>query len=223
MKSIIAILLIVATSCGTIKYKNTTENNLPELGTLGVFTNYAFEKDHQAKTVVHLSKGVRLNYTEIKVSERKLFNKKDSLSPIEKDSTLISLEILDKVSLINQINADQEIIKYISPNSSNKVVSQVTIHFLDKELTAIKKADEIYLIQNKQNTLSLELRKDNKVFDQIEFSSGTITSFKALELCWGQNKRRDIEIFDLVPPGTSCGDGTYKSAKKVKKKNEFKF
>jgi hypothetical protein len=64
---------------------------------------------------------------------------------------------------------------------------------------------------------------ENKIFDQVEFTDGKIVKFKTSEFCWGLNKRREPEIFDLVPEGTECSGDTYKSAKKVVKKNEFKF
>jgi len=223
LRPIYLLLLLTLFSCGTIKYKSTTAENLPELGTIGIFTNYLLEKDHQPKTVVSLSTPIRLSYKGISIKERELFNKKDPLKIIPKDSTLISFEILDKISLIKQLNADNELLKYLTKACNYKIVSQVTLHFPDSVNSRIKKADEVYLIQRKQNTLSLELRKNNKTFDWVEFTDGTIVNFKALEFCWGQNKRRDLEIFDLVSSGSNCGEDTYKSVKKVKKKNEFKF
>ncbi len=223
MRLLYLLLLLTVVSCGTIKYKSTTTENLPELGTIGVFTNYLLEKDHQSKTVVSLSNPIRLSYRDISIKERELFNKKDSLKTIPKDSTLISFEVLDKISLVKQLNADASLLKYLTKASNYKMVSQVTIHFSDSVYSRIKKADEVYLMQRKQNTLSLELRKANKAFDWVEFTDGTIVSFKALEFCWGQNRRRDLEIFDLVTSGSNCGEDTYTSVKKVKKKNEFKF
>ena len=223
MRRLYLLLLLTVVSCGTIKYKSTTAENLPELGTIGVFTNYLLEKDHQSKTVVTFSIPIRLSYKDISIKERELFNKKDTLNTIPKDSTLISFEILDKISLVKQINADAALLKYLTKASNYKLVTQVTIHFSDSVYSRIKKADEVYLMQRKQNTLTLELRKDNKTLDWVEFTDGAIVNFKALEFCWGQNRRRDIEIFDLVKSGSNCGEDTYKSVKKVKKKNEFKF
>jgi hypothetical protein len=101
--------------------------------------------------------------------------------------------------------------------------SQVTVHFPNSILKEIASSDEIYLIQNRAKTLSLSLLTENKIFDQVEFTDGKIVKFKTSEFCWGLNKRREPEIFDLVPEGTECSGDTYKSAKKVVKKNEFKF
>ncbi len=223
MKPIYLILFALITACSSVKYKSTTTTKLPELGTIGVFTNFLLKKEQQTKTVVSLSNPVRLHFEEIQISKRQLIPKKDSLQTPKKDSTLISFEILDKVALVGELNRDKELLKYLLKTTHYKIITKVTMQLPFEIIVAIQKADEIYLSQNKQKTLSLELRKNNKPFQVIEFTDGNIISFKALEFCWGQNRRREIEIFNLVPKGSSCGEGTYTSVKKVKKKNEFKL
>jgi hypothetical protein len=90
-------------------------------------------------------------------------------------------------------------------------------------LNKLRNSDELYLIQNKEKTLSLELRKENKSIGFVEFVEGKIVDFKTSDFCWGLNKRRETEIFDLVPEGSNCNGDTYKTAEKVEKKNKFKF
>ncbi|PHS65758.1 MAG: hypothetical protein COB12_06715 [Flavobacterium sp.] len=223
MKPVYLLFIVLVTACSSVKYKSSPTKKLPELGTIGVFTNFLLKKEQQTKTVVSLSDPIRLHFEEIQISKRQIIPNKDSLQAPKKDSTLISFEILDKVALVGQLNRDKELLKYLLKTTHYKIVTKVTMQFSKELLTDIQKADEIYLLQNKQKTLSLELRKNNKPFQVIEFTDGNIISFKALEFCWGQNKRRDIEIFNLVPNGSSCGEDTYTSVKKVKKKNEFKF
>lgn len=200
-----------------------TEVSLPEMGTLGIYTSYLLGNDYQPKTITNLTDPVRLQWEEIKIQKRDIFVKTDSLSPSQKDSTLISFEILDKVGLLKQINADKDLMKYLRKNEKYKLVSQVTVHFPETILQQVQSSDEIYLTQNKAKTLSLSLLKENKIFDQVEFTDGKIVKFKITEFCWGLNNRREPEIFDLVPEGTECSGDTYKTAKKVEKKNEFKF
>jgi hypothetical protein len=179
--------------------------------------------DYQPKTITNLAKPIRLQWEEIKIQKREIFIKKDSLTPPQKDSTLIAFEILDKVGLLEQMNTDKELMKYLRKNEKYRLVSQVTVHFPDAILQQIRSSDEIYLAQTKAKTLSLRLFKDNKVFDQIEFTQGKIVKFKTSEFCWALNKRREPEIFDLVPEGIECQGETYRTAKKAQKKNEFKF
>lgn len=225
MRSIYILLFVVVASCKPIQYKQSTDVSLPELGTLGIYNTYLLGNDYQPKTITDLNDPVRLKWEEIKIQKREIFIKKDSLSlsSPQKDSTLISFDILDKVGLLEQMNADKDLMKYLRKNEKYKLVSEVTVHFPNNILQEIQSSDEVYLIQSKTKTLSLRLLKDNKIFNQIEFADGEIVKFKTTEFCWGLNKRREPEIFDLVPDGTECSGDTYKSAKKVEKKNEFKF
>ena len=223
MRLILLITLLSFASCKPIQYKQTTAVSLPELGTLGIYTTYLLGKDYQAKTITNLNRPIRLQWEEITLHKREIFTKKDSLSPPQKDSTLISFEILDKVGLLRQVNADKDLMKYLRKNEKYKLVSQVTVHFPDNILQQIHSSDEVYLVQSKAQTLSLSLLKNNKIFNQIDFNDGKIVKFKTSEFCWGLNKRREPEIFDLVPEGTECSGDTYKTAKKVERKNEYKF
>ncbi|HAV54333.1 MAG TPA: hypothetical protein DCX41_05290 [Aequorivita sp.] len=223
MKSIYIFLFVVIASCKPIQYSQSKDIALPELGTLGIYTSYLLGNDYQPKTTVNLSKSVRLQWEAITIQKREIFTKKDTLITSQKDSILISFEILDNVGLLKQINADKELMKYLRKNEKYKLVSEVTVHFPENILQQIQSSDEIYLTQTKAKTLSLNLLKNNKIFNQIEFNDGKIVKFKTTEFCWGLNKRREPEIFDLVPEGTECSSDTYKSAKKVEKKNEFKF
>lgn len=223
MRFFILLSLFALASCKPIQYRQSTDISLPELGTVGIYTSYLLGDDYQPKTIANLSEPVRLQWEEIKIQKREIFTTKDSLNPSKNDSTLIFFEILDKVGLLKQMNADKDLMKYLRRNEKYKLVSQVTAHFPDAVLKQIQSSDEVYLTQTKTKTLSLSLLKDNKIFNQIEFSDGKIVKFKTSEFCWGLNRRRESEIFDLVPEGTECGGDTYKTAKKVEKKNEFKF
>lgn len=223
MRILFLVALITIVSCKPLFYRQSTDTSLPELGTMGIYTSYLLGYDYQPKTIANLTNPVRLKWEEIKIKKREIFIKKDSLSPPLKDSILISFEILDKVGMLKQMNVDKELMKYLRKNEKYKLVSQVTVHFPDNILQEIQSSDEVYLIQSKTKTLSLSLLKNNKIFNQIEFTDGKMVKFKTTEFCWGLNKRREPEIFDLVPEGTECNGDTYKSAKKVEKKNEFKF
>lgn len=196
---------------------------LPELGTLGIYTTYLLGNDYQPKTITNLSKSIRLQWEETTLQKREIFVKEDSLSPSQKDSILITFEVLDKVGLLEQMNADKDLMKYLRKNEKYRLVSQVTVHFPEAVLKQIRSSDEIYLTKTKAKTLSLSLLRNNKSIDQIEFIEGKIVKFKTSSFCWALNKRREPEIFDLVPEGTECQGETYRTAKKAEKKNEFKF
>lgn len=223
MRFLILITLLSFAYCKPIQYRQTTNVSLPELGTLGIYTSYLLGNDYQPKTITNLRKPIRIQWNEITLQKREFFIKKDSLSPPQKDSTLIAFEILDKVGLLEQINADRDLMKYLRKNEKYRLVTQVTVHFPDAVLRQIRSSDEIYLTHTKAKTLSLSLLRNNKTLDQIEFTEGKIVKFKISSFCWALNKRREPEIFDLVPEGAECQRETYRTAKKAETKNEFKF
>jgi len=223
LKYISLLIILVLFSCKPLQYVNKTDKVLPELGTFGVYSNYLLDNSHIPKSVVALKNPVRLKVQEIKVEKRAIFNRRDSLQASQKDSSLVSIEILDNISLISQLNKDKDLLEYLKKGENYSIVSKTKIHFPTSILQTIQSADEYYLVQNKEKTLSIELRQNNNLLEVIDFSDGKIVDIKVSDFCWGQNKKRKIEIFDFVPKGTSCNKNTYKSAQKAKKKNEFKF
>ncbi|GAB5400863.1 MAG: hypothetical protein Aureis2KO_24480 [Aureisphaera sp.] len=214
---------LVMSACSTITHKTTTETQYPELGTLGVYKNYALQTVANSKTVLDLETPLRLMAVQKKVSKRKIFTKKDSLPHTKKDSSLVSLEILDKIAMVDILNKDKELVRYLKGGSSFGVVTGITIHFPEALRGSIAKAEELYLVQNKEKTLSIEIRNQNKVAQTIEFSQGKIVSYEASHFCWGTSNGYKVRIMDLVEQGSSCGEDQYKSAKRAERKTEIRF
>ena len=207
-------------SCTTLQYKQQEQKVLPELGTIGMYADYLLENDHQSKTVVSLTEPVRLQVSEVRISKRELFTKEGETKA---DSIHLSLEILDKIGLVHQMNSNLELLKYLKRADGYELVTQVNVYFPAEIRSQITASDEVYLVQNKERTLSLELRNDNVIAGTVEFTQGNITRFKAASFCWGKGDRGRIEIFDLIPSGAACSEDTYRTARKAEKKNEFKF
>tara|TARA_E500000318_G_scaffold106763_1_gene115146 strand:- start:117 stop:800 length:684 start_codon:yes stop_codon:yes gene_type:complete len=217
------IIFCLLSSCDSLKHTTQVKKTLPELGTIGVYETYLLGTNYQPKTILSISEPVKVHLEKIKIEQRQVFIKKDSIQQPKQDSTHVTLEILDKLRVINEINTNPTLLSYLMETNQNRLVSQVRITFPESILSQLLAAEEIYLIQNRQKTLSLELRSGNRKTGQVEFSEGTIVSFQTSEFCWGQNERRKIVVFDVVPKGSQCSETSYKSVKIVKKKNKFKF
>ena len=215
-------LLVLFGACNTLKYTSTTQKALPELGTIGVFKEFALHHSYEGKSVVLLDQPLRLQWREMKITERNLFKKSDS-SARKVDSTLLVIEVLDKLGLAQQLNQNTASLEFLKKAEDCQIITGLTLFYAEEILHTFREADEAYLIQNKEKTLSIELRRENNYLATVEFASGEIKSIEKSSFCWGQNKRRDIVIFDLVPSGSSCTNDTYRTARQAKKKNEFKF
>ncbi len=206
--------------CNTIQYSKKTNQKLPEIGTIGNFKSLLLEDTQISKTILPLHEAIVLKTESIKETKRTLFIK-DSLP--QEAKTSIKFSIIDKIGVINQINDNPQLLENLKLTPQNKIVTEVTIKFPKSIENTILQADEVYLVQEKESTLSLQLRNNNKIPRIVSFSEGTILEYKASQFCWGKSSRNKIEIFDLVPSNSSCGDELYNSATKAKKKTEFKF
>lgn len=208
-------------SCSTIKYQKSYDKPLPELGSIGDYRSFALDSSNDSKTIPTLNTPVRISMTKIRVSERDLFKTKDKKSSI--DSLLVGLEIIDKLSLIEQINDDKSVSNFLESNSNYEMISGVTSSFPRTTINQLKAADELYLVQKKEKTLSIELRKDNKTTGIIDFSDGKIVDIEASRFCWSKGDRGRVVITDIRQRGSNCSSGSYSTAQKAKKKTEFKF
>tara|TARA_R100000406_G_scaffold96116_2_gene92700 strand:- start:354 stop:1025 length:672 start_codon:yes stop_codon:yes gene_type:complete len=214
---LIGFLLI---SCHKIQYKTQTQKSLPELGSLGVFEKYIAQEITIEKSVIGVNSPLKLKVEIVTESKREIFTNKDSINSLKE---YLTLEVLDKFSLLEQINQNKELFGYLKSNPRVRIVTKVFINFSETVKQEILDSQELYLIQNKQKTLSIELRDDNKTTKIIEFSEGKIIDFEPSEFCWGTKKGFKVQILDVVNVGSDCNGDLYKTYKKAKRKTEFNY
>lgn len=222
-KKILFFLMIVSLSfisCKSITHQTEIKKSLPSLGHLGIFQKYIAQEIINEKAIITINTPLRIKVESIRESKRELFTGKDSVNPTKK---YLSLEILDKFSLLEQISQNEELLGYLKSNANVRVISKVFIEFSETVTQEILKAQEYYLVQHKEKTLSIELRNENKTTRIIEFSEGIIVDYESSEFCWGTKKGYKVELIDLVEEGHRCNTEAYKSYKKAKRKSEFSF
>jgi hypothetical protein len=195
---------------------------LPELGTVGLFSKHFYNKMNEPKAIIPIREPIRLSIEKTIISKRNLF-KNDSISLLKKDSILLSIKILDKFTLIQQINNNKALLDFFKKNNKLQIVTETSILFPREILDLINKSDEYYLIKNKESTLSIELRKNNKKFRIIDFKQGIITNYKKQHFCWGQDMAHKILIFDLVSSNFGCSKNTHQNPEKTKNKTSIEI
>lgn len=224
MKINYIIILLLISGCTTFQYTKTSEKVYPEIGTIGVFEKYVFQKINNPKTILKIDTPIRLDIQNIEIKKINFFKNKDSLTRKKKDSILVKLKVVDELSLVQQINKNKELLNYLKRTNDNTVVTEVTINYPNVILSKLKNADELYLVQNKEKTLSIQLRKNNKILDPIEFSSGKIVNYKVSNFCWGSSsKYGKVKIISLTGNNTRCNADTYNSPKRAERKTKVKF
>ncbi len=222
MKLFYSIIAIFLLSCAQIQYSKSTQRKLPELGTIGVFEQYFVKDVLQPKAIVSLNSPVRVKAEKVIIRKREIFTKKDStLKPI--DSTLVSLSIVEPLSIVNQINEDKELFLYIKNQENFKIITKTEVNFPDVVLHKIFSSEELFLNQSETGLLSLHLVTDGKVIGNINFSEGRIVDFHASNFCWGFNKGYKVQLIDIVEHGTGCSENGYLSYSRAEKKAQIKF
>ena len=208
--------------CSSLKYSTAVLEDSPELITIGEFKKYATDSYANPKGMITLSSPLRLKTQKIVLKKRSLFSN-DSLRNIQQDSVLISFEILDKFALIEQMKTSQTTSAFLKQNPKESIVTKISMSLPEYLQQRVMECDEVYLIQNQRNSHSITLYKNNTLIETISFADGAIVNFETSSFCWGQNKKRRIEIFDLVDKRHTCDGGLYKSANKAKKAHELSF
>lgn len=224
MKLYFILLLPLLISCSQLKYKKTVETKLPELATIGVFEKYPLGNYEQTKTVPLLNQSIRLKYELISIEQSLAYSilKPDSITS-RLDSTLVSFSILDQFGLIQELNENKELFEFLKTKENLKIVTTIEMLFPKDILEKIKQCEEIYLTSERNKILSIQLQKNNKLLQQIEFSQGKIVDYSASNLCWGSPKGFKVQIIDLVTNGENCGENGYLSYRRAQKQNEIKF
>lgn len=217
-----AVLLVFG--CSQLKYKKSIQTKLPELATIGVFEKYPLGDVASSKSVPVLSVPIRVKMELSDVKERQWYSlvKNDTVSK-RLDSTLVSFTILDQFGLINQVNENKSLVEFLKSREEFKIITGVEMFFQEEVLNSLNKSEEVFLSTKRNGILSFDLKKDNKIFKQLEFTEGSIVEFTASNFCWGTPKGYKVKIIDLVENGKGCGENGYLSFKRAQNKTEIKF
>lgn len=206
--------------CSSLHYKKTTQESLPSLASIGDFKSYVLDTSIENSGVLKVSTPIKISVSKISINKRNFLTKKKQKTEEKLDSTQIKLTIIDKLSLLDQIKDNKDLLTFLKINSSQKIVTDVIIQFPNDIMNTLLEAEEVYLVQNKQTTLSLEIRKNNKRKQLVEFSEGIILNYEASYFCWGALNNQKIRLVDV---SNNCSDGSSKSYKKVKQKATIQF
>jgi hypothetical protein len=137
----------------------------------------------------------------------------------------VNVEIIDKVQLIKELNADYNTATsiYLQQSKENELVIQVSAFFDAIDLSNLSQAEEVYLLNNKPQKYVLELVKGGKAFAHIDLSKGATFGFSTASFCWKKEQGK-ISLANLVSSGEHCTNDTYKNVRRLDKKiNYFKM
>lgn len=226
--------ILVLYSCQTVKIESKTyktNSSKVELGVIGHSKVVFFNKEFNSKAYPELSSKIKVNVSVVPFSKRsnKIYQSKaknnqnlakinyiDSI-PIKPEQVTIS--ILDINGYCHEINRHEntEINRLVKETKKAKVISSIAIVLKEEELQKIKNADEVYLINKKDQKYSLGLFKQGKQTDVLEISTAPVLGYKESKFCWSEIKPGKWEIVDMVATCESCKGNTVKKVSNKKK------
>lgn len=133
------------------------------------------------------------------------------------------LEIADKIGLITALNqpVNSDLKTFLETTQGNFIVTSSNIFFPPEVSSLIDQASEVYLINNKQSSYSLELLNKDRSRTVIDFKEGTSFDYEFSALCWRENNRHQPEIAAFRRKGRSCPGETEKNPGKFKTEDIF--
>lgn len=203
------------------------------LGTIGVVEENFGSGEFNDAGLPELEEKIKLSVEKIRFSNKSL--KEYNRSVLQEDNKLkvvdsldlkphfFEMEISDKVGMIEALNneANKNIRGYLEATGNNSVLTSVFIYFPPEVASAIDNATEVYLINNKKNSYSLELLNSDKSIKVLDFNEGVTFSYVFSDFCWKQNRRRQSVIAALRDKNASCPGNTEKNPEKLRSEDLF--
>jgi hypothetical protein len=238
MKKFLFIVLIIIsfTSCKVTSFGGDQSKALtsqPLLGTVGSFREGMTSTSFVEAGVPQLAEKIRLDVQKkpFQTGSLKKYNLKvlkeeeklESIDSIDFRPDYFFLEISDKVGLIKALNGqeNEDLRNFLEVTQKQVILSSMRIYFPSEISVLIDQASEVYLVNNKKSSYSLELLDKDRSREIIEFSEGTSFGYNFSAFCWGENQRHKAEIAALRERNRSCPGKTKKNPDKVRSKDVF--
>lgn len=241
MKKLSFLLIIaVVISCKTIKVNQLPQKitkTVVELGTIGMVNKGIEINTFQTTTLPVYKQKIRISANILAFNDNTFNtyaqaalqqNKKIKVTYIDSVANkpgYANLQILDKVQLLSELNAEHNvnINAYLQNTNNNVLITSVSAYFDAIELSNISQAEEVYLINNKPKKYSLELVKSGNPFAVIDISKSVPFAYTTASFCW-KKERGKISIANLTSQNENCARETYKNVARLNKKiNYYKY
>lgn len=238
--SFIVVVAILLFSCKTITVNNKlqqTTKQVVELGVIGSTKKGLLNNNFIATTVPLYKQKIRVHantttftkttfkaYANATKQQNKTL-KATYIDSVEVKPTYTTLQIVDKVAILKQLNANynKEVSQYLQNTTNNSLVTELSVYFSTLEKNSIAQADEIYLINKKAQKYNLQLVKNGNVFMTLNIAKAIPFAYKTRTFCFKKEYGK-ITIVNLVSANESCTNDSYRNVKRLhKKENLFKY
>jgi len=231
-------VLLFFNSCKTVTIQNeqhkVTINNIA-LGSLGIEENFALEKTYNPIGIINYSIPIKVNAT-INSFEKPTYKaflrakemqntqmESIEIDSVKMDSRFVTLEISDKIQLIDILNnkANSIIKAYFKNQNNSHIVTHVSMLFSKIDTQDMVNADEIFIEMEGIKSGVLKLYNNGVQTKVLNFNDGLVFTYRVSSACWKENEKHQLEIVDLVEGDNGCSFKSYKSARRAKKKINY--
>lgn len=205
----------------------------PVIGSIGIFKEDIISGKFTSAGITEMDEKIRLtsNFQLFKKSTIKKYNrgvlhKEDQIQIIDSLNIhpgYFKFEIADKVGLIKALNSymNQNLKEYLEITKGNQILIGVDIYFPQEITSLIQNATDVYLVNNKKSSYSLELLNRDRTTRIIHFDEGRSFGYYFMSFCWKENKRRKADIAAFRPVNASCPGSTLKNPNKIYSEDIF--
>lgn len=233
----IIILLVFVISCKTVlvnKQPQKIASSALELGIIGTTKSNMRINNFEINAIPQLNHKIRVMANEVTFNKSsykaykkaRLFQGKENrvnyIDSLPNKPTFITFEIIDKVTLLNELNsnANAPVVNYLKTEPKAKIITTISVVFDLNTIKDIKQAEEVYISNVKYKKYDLELYKRGKLYKTIELTKGTIFTYKLSSFCWGENNKHQPILLIIIGEHSKCRNKTFKSYQDVERKKE---
>ena len=234
------IVLIILSSCKTIKVKNdifTVSSDEVELGSMGRSKSYDFQSEFNVRSIPKLDNKIRLHVEVIPFTKKlhKIYTNKykfdqnlpkvSFIDSIPEKPEIVLLRIMDVVGLIGELNSNynSDILTLMRDTENIEMISSIVVSLPKLEIEKIKQSDAVYLVNKDDRKLTLALYKDGKPTSSVNINGGKNIGYRISKFCWASTDRGKWYIADITENATCHGNSSESIGKKAKLKSLSKF
>jgi len=135
----------------------------------------------------------------------------------------VHLQFVDRVSVTTILNNAKNtgLRSYLENKEAAQMVTSVSMAFPASDITLLKQAEEVFLVQSKSKKFSLLLKNSDGKTQTLTLSKAVVFAYQTSGFCWKENARHKLVIADLVSNSEGCPPNTHRKARKAVEENDY--
>lgn len=230
-----AFLCLSVLACATVGVSETEVKNLENehiIGTFGTYSNNLLSSKFNEIGLPEFKGKIKLSVAAQEFNKNRLkdYNsrtvdakKLQIIDSINLRPTYFRMSISDKVGFVEALNNpdNDELKEYLAVTKNNVVLTEALIYFPEDIASILNAASEVYLVNDKVSSYSLELLMKDKKIHKIDFRNGTSFGYVFSDVCWKEDYRSKAVVAAISVKGEGCPGNSKKNPDKVYSKDVF--